>query len=228
MDANVLHTSYEGYELEDPWVEPKESMFGRTVTPEKAPDKAEYVEIEYERGDPVALDGKRLSPFELLAALNGVAGRHGIGREDIVENRFVGMKARGIYETPGGTVLVAAHRGLEQLTLDREVMHLRDSLIPRYAEMVYYGFWFSPEREMLQAAVDESQQYVSGTVRMKLYKGRASVAGRKSEDSLYVPDLATFEADTVYSQADATGFIRLNALRLKVRNKVRGRQRRGG
>ena len=223
MDANVLHTSYEGYDLEDPWVEPKEDMFGRSVAPEAAPDKAEYVEIDYERGDPVALNGDRLSPFELLSQLNEIAGRNGVGREDIVENRYVGMKSRGVYETPGGTVLVAAHRALESLTMDREVMHLRDSLIPRYAEMVYYGYWFAPEREMLQAAIDESQQVVNGTVRMKLYKGRASVAGRKSDNSLYLPDLATFEEDDVYSQADATGFIRLNSLRLKVRHWVRNR-----
>ncbi len=220
MDANVLHTSYEGYDLEDPWTEPQEDMFGRTVAPEDAPDTAEYVEIDYERGDPVALDGKRLSAFELLEALNQIAGRNGVGRDDIVENRYVGMKSRGVYETPGGTVLMGAHRALESLCLDREVMHLRDSLIPKYAEMVYYGYWFAPEREMLQAAVDESQKVVNGSVRMKLYKGRASVAGRKSDQSLYLPDLATFEEDDVYSQADATGFIRLNSLRLKIRNLV--------
>jgi len=218
MDANVLHTSYEGLDLEDPWTEPGEAMFGRSVAPEAAPDQPEYVEIEYLHGDPVAVDGEQLSPFELLARLNVIAGRNGVGREDIVENRYVGMKSRGVYETPGGTVLNAAHRGLESLVLDREVLHLRDSLIPRYAEMVYYGYWFAPEREMLQAAVDESQRVVSGTVRMKLYKGRASVAGRKSDNSLYSAELATFEDDDVYSQADATGFIRLNALRLKIRN----------
>lgn len=220
MDANVLHTSYEGYDLEDPWVEPQEDMFTRTVAPEAAPDKAQYLEIDYQAGDPVAVDGKRLSPFELLATLNEIAGAHGVGRDDIVENRYVGMKSRGVYETPGGTVLAAAHRGLESLVLDREVMHLRDSLIPRYAEMVYYGYWFAPEREMLQAAVDESQRVVSGTVRMKLYKGRASVVGRKSTRSLYQPELATFEADEVYSQADAGGFINLNSLRLKIRHLV--------
>jgi argininosuccinate synthase len=224
MDANVLHTSYEGLELEDPWVGPKEDMFRRTVAPENAPDKAEIVEIEYEKGNPVAINGERLSPFVLLAKLNEIAGRHGVGRDDIVENRYVGMKSRGVYETPGGTVLVAAHRALEQLTLDREVMHLRDGFMPRYAEMVYYGFWFSPEREMLQAAIDESQKVVSGTVKMKLYKGRASVAGRKSDLSMYLPQLATFEGGANYSQADATGFIRLNALRLKVRHMVRSKQ----
>jgi argininosuccinate synthase len=227
MDANVFHTSYEGLELEDPWVGPKEDMFRRTAAPESAPDRAEEVEIEYERGNPVALNGKRLTPFALLAQLNEIAGRHGVGRDDVVENRYVGMKSRGVYETPGGTVLVAAHRALEQLTLDREVMHIRDSLIPRYAEMVYYGYWFSPEREMLQAAVDESQQVVSGTVRMKLYKGSASVAGRKSDESMYLPSLATFEEGGTYNQADATGFIRLNSLRLKVRHLVRNRPRGG-
>jgi argininosuccinate synthase len=220
MDANVLHTSYEGYDLEDPWVEPQEDMFGRTVAPEAAPDTPEYVEIDYERGDPVAVNGERLSPFALLSKLNEIAGRHGVGRQDIVENRYVGMKSRGVYETPGGTVLVTAHRGLETLVMDREVMHLRDSLMPRYAEMVYYGYWFAPEREMLQAAVDESQKGVGGTVRMKLYKGSATLAGRKAENSLYLPDLATFEEDSVYSHEDATGFIRLNSLRLKIRNLV--------
>jgi argininosuccinate synthase len=227
MDANVLHTSYEGYDLEDPWVEPQEDMFRRSVSPEKAPDKPEYVEIDYEAGDPVAIDGKPLTPFQLLHELNAIAGRHGVGRADIVENRYVGMKSRGVYETPGGTVLLAAHRALETLTLDREVMHLRDSLIPRYAEMVYYGYWFAPEREMLQVAIDESQLRVNGTVRMKLYKGSATVAGRRSGSSMYVPDLATFEADTVYSQADATGFIRLNALRLKIRHLVEAREKKG-
>ena len=217
MDANVLHTSYEGYDLEDPWTEPSDDMYLRSVAPEQAPDTPEYVEIDYENGDPVAIDGQRLSAFELLSKLNEIAGRNGIGRDDIVENRFVGMKSRGVYETPGGTVLTIAHRALETLCLDREVMHLRDGLIPRYAEMVYYGYWFAPEREMLQAAIDESQRTVCGTVRMKLYKGRASVAGRKSDLSLYDPELATFEDDSVYAQSDATGFIRLNSLRLKVR-----------
>ncbi len=225
MDQNVLHTSYEGYDLEDPWLEPDERMFRRSISPERAPDRPEYVEIEYERGDPVALNGERMSPYWLLVALNEVAGRHGIGREDIVENRYVGMKSRGVYETPGGTVLLAAHRGLEGLCQDREVMHLRDSLVPRYAEMVYYGYWFAPEREMLQAAIDESQKTVAGTVRMKLYKGRASLAGRRSDRSLYRADLATFEESDAYSHADATGFIRLNALRLKIRNLVATRKR---
>ncbi len=220
VDRNALHTSYEGQELEDPWTEPREDMFMVSVSPENAPDKAEYVEIDYESGDPVAIDGVRMSPFELLVHLNAIAARNGVGRADIVENRYVGMKSRGVYETPGGTVLTIAHRALESLVLDREVMHLRDTLIPRYAEMVYYGYWFAPEREMLQAAVDESQKSVNGTVRMKLYKGSATVAGRKSERSLYDPNIATFEEDEVYSQADAGGFIRLNALRLKIRHMV--------
>ncbi|MFP6625848.1 MAG: argininosuccinate synthase [Deltaproteobacteria bacterium] len=220
MDSNVLHTSYEGHDLEDPWNEPRQDMFQTTVAPEDAPSQAEYVEVDYRGGNPVAIDGQQTPPFELLRHLNEVAGRNGIGRDDIVENRYVGMKSRGVYETPGGTILHIAHRALESLVLDREVMHLRDSLIPRYAEMVYYGYWFAPEREMLQAAIDESQKTVTGTVRMKLYKGRASVAGRRSEESLYVPELATFEEDEVYSQADAGGFIKLNSLRLKIRNLV--------
>ena len=224
MDRNVLHVSYEGLELEDPWEEPREDMFLTTVAPEQAPDKPEYVEIGYRGGDPVSLDGEELSPFALLARLNEIAGRNGVGRDDIVENRFVGMKARGVYETPGGTVLHAAHRALEGLVLDREVMHLRDSLMPRYAEMVYYGYWFAPEREMLQAAIDESQRVVSGTVRMKLYKGSATVAGRKSDNSLYDPALATFEEDDVYAQSDAGGFIRLSGLRLRVRKMLADRQ----
>ncbi|HIF64755.1 MAG TPA: argininosuccinate synthase [Deltaproteobacteria bacterium] len=220
MDRNVLHVSYEGHDLEDPWSEPDDAMFLTTVSPEQAPDKAEYVEIDYEQGNPVAIDGKRLSPFELLSEANTVAGRNGVGRADIVENRYVGMKSRGVYETPGGTLLTTAHRALESLVMDREVMHLRDSLIPRYAEMVYYGYWFAPEREMLQAAIDQSQAQMNGTVRMKLYKGSAQVVGRRSDYSLYDPSLATFEEDDVYSQADAGGFIRLNALRLKIRQKL--------
>jgi len=220
MDRNVLHVSYEGHDLEDPWSEPDDAMFLTTVSPEQAPDKAEYVEIDYEQGNPVAIDGKRLSPFELLSEANTVAGRNGVGRADIVENRYVGMKSRGVYETPGGTLLTTAHRALESLVMDREVMHLRDSLIPRYAEMVYYGYWFAPEREMLQAAIDQSQVQMNGTVRMKLYKGSAQVVGRRSDYSLYDPSLATFEEDDVYSQADAGGFIRLNALRLKIRQKL--------
>jgi argininosuccinate synthase len=219
-DRNLLHVSFEGGILEDPWREPYEDMFVLTVAPEKAPDKAEYVEVDFERGDPVAVNGERLSPATLLGRLNELGGRHGIGRVDLVENRYVGMKSRGVYETPGGTILHAAHRALESLTLDREVLHLRDSLIPRYAEMIYYGYWFSPERRMLQTAIDEAQRPVAGTVRLKLYKGNITIAGRKSPHSLYRPDIATFEEDTVYQQADAEGFIRLNALRLKIRARV--------
>lgn len=219
-DRNLLHISFEGGILEDPWREPYDDMFLLTVAPEKAPDRAEYVEIEYTNGDPVAVNGEHLSPAALLARLNEIGGRHGVGRVDLVENRYVGMKSRGVYETPGGTILHAAHRAVESLTLDREVLHLRDSLIPRYAEMVYYGYWFAPEREMLQTAMDEAQKRVNGVARMKLYKGSVSVAGRKSDQSLYRPDIATFEADSVYRQSDAEGFIRLNALRLKIRKAI--------
>jgi argininosuccinate synthase len=217
MDRNLLHVSYEGGILEDPWMEPYADMFLLTVAPEKAPDAPEYVEIAYESGDPVAVNGARLAPAALLARLNEIAGRHGVGRLDLVENRYVGMKSRGVYETPGGTILQAAHRAVESLTLDREVMHLRDQLVPRYAEMVYYGYWFTPERRMLQAAIDDAQRDVSGTARLKLYKGSVTVVGRKSERSLYDPQVATFEADTTYDQADAKGFIRLSALRLRIR-----------
>ncbi len=217
MDRNLLHLSYEGGILEDPWQEPFEDMFLLTVAPERAPDRPEYVEIDFEAGDPVAVNGERLSPALLLARLNELAGQNGIGRVDLVENRYVGMKSRGVYETPGGTLLHVAHGALESLTLDREVMHLRDSLIPRYAEMVYYGYWFSPEREMLQAALDVSQKTVSGTVRLKLYKGNCTVVGRKSDCSLYDPALATFEEGEGYRQADAEGFIRLHSLRLRLR-----------
>ena len=222
-DRNLLHISYEGGVLEDPWREPYEDMFVLTVAPERAPDKAAYVEIEFESGNPVAVDGERLSPAALLARLNQLAGKHGVGRVDLVENRYVGMKSRGVYETPGGTLLHVAHRAVESITLDREVLHLRDSLIPRYAEMVYYGYWFSPERRVLQTAIDEAQRLVSGTARLKLYKGNVMVAGRKSPHSLYRPDLATFEADSVYRQADAEGFIKLNALRLKIRARIEGK-----
>jgi argininosuccinate synthase len=215
-DRNLLHISYEGGVLEDPWRESTEDMYTLAVPVEKAPDRAEYVEVEYEAGNPVAVNGKQLAPAALLAEANRIAGAHGIGRVDLVENRYVGMKSRGVYETPGGTLLHEAHRAVESLTMDREAMHLRDSLVPRYAELVYYGYWFAPERLMLQAAVDESQKNVTGTARLKLYKGNCHVAGRKSPVSLYRPDLATFEADTVYDQKDAEGFIRLNALRLRV------------
>lgn len=219
-DANLLHISYEGRALEDPWVEPDEEMFTRTVDPRRAPDEPESVEIDFERGDPVAVNGERLSPAHLLARLNEIAGRHGVGRIDLVENRYVGMKSRGVYETPGGTVLLAAHRAIESITLDRGAAHLKDELMPRYAELIYNGYWFSPEREMLQALIDKSQEKVEGTVRLKLYKGSVQVTGRKSPVSLYRQEYATFEQDTVYNQRDAEGFIKLNALRLRIRGLV--------
>jgi argininosuccinate synthase len=221
MDANLLHISYEGRALEDPWQEPDEAMYLRTVAPEAAPDQPRYVEIDFAAGDPVAVDGAALSPAALLARLNELAGAHGIGRLDLVENRFVGMKSRGVYETPGGTVLLAAHRALESITLDRGAAHLKDELMPRYAELIYNGFWFSPERLMLQALIDRSQQHVGGRVRLKLYKGGVLVVGRQSPSSLYDDALATFEADTVYDQRDAEGFIKLNALRLRVLGRAR-------
>jgi len=220
MDANLLHISYEGGILEDPWFEPPADMFVWTSSPEAAPDSPEYVELEFEQGDLVAVNGERMSPASLLACLNGLGAKHGIGRRDIVENRFVGMKSRGVYETPGGTLLREAHIALESITLDREVMHIRDSLIPRYAELVYYGFWFSPERQMLQRLVDDTQVNVTGVVRLKLYKGSCMVVGRKAVNSLYRPEFATFEEDDVYRQADAEGFIRLQGLRLKIRSMV--------
>ena len=216
MDANLLHTSFEGRALEDPWVEPDESMFLRTVSPQAAPDRATTIEIDFEGGDPVAVDGEKLSAASLLQRLNEIAGANGIGRVDLVENRFVGMKSRGVYETPGGTVLLSARRAVESLTLDKGALHLKDELMPRYAEMVYNGFWFSPERAMLQAAIDESQARVNGTARLRLYKGNVTVVGRKSPDSLYDRDVVTFEEDTVYDQKDAEGFIKLNALRLRL------------
>ncbi len=215
-DRNLLHISFEGGILEDPWTAPPEDMFVLTRSPEKAPAQSASVEIEFERGNPVAVNGRRMSPGKLLAELNRLGGEHGIGRADMVENRYVGMKSRGVYETPGGTILHAAHRGVESITLDREVLHLRDSLIPRYAEMVYYGYWFSPERQILQKLIDESQETVTGTARVKLYKGNCIVTGRKSNRSLYSADFATFEEDQVYNQKDAEGFIRLNALRLRI------------
>ena len=219
VDANLLHTSFEGRALEDPWVEPDEAMFVRTVSPEAAPDEAQTVEIDFERGDPVAVDGEGLSPAALLQRLNELGGAHGIGRVDLVENRYVGMKSRGVYETPGGTILHAAHRGIESLTLDREAAHLKDEAMPRYASLVYNGYWFAPEREMLQAMVDASQERVTGTVRLKLYKGSVRVTGRRSPHSLYSEAHVTFEEDSVYDQRDAEGFIRLNALRLKLLNR---------
>jgi argininosuccinate synthase len=216
VDANLLHISAEGKVLEDPWAEPEEFVFSRTIAPEAAPDAPQYVEIAFERGDPVAIEGEQLSPAALLTRLNELGGRHGIGRLDLVENRFVGMKSRGVYETPGGTILLAAHRGIESLTLDRGASHLKDELMPRYAELIYNGFWFSPERQMLQALIDNSQENVEGVVRLKLYKGSASVVGRKSPKSLYSQAHVTFEEDAVYDQRDAEGFIKLNALRLRL------------
>ncbi|MGE5849144.1 MAG: argininosuccinate synthase [Candidatus Methylomirabilota bacterium] len=216
-DRNLFHLSFEGGILEDPWAEPPEKMYVLTVSPEVAPNRPTYVEIDIERGVPVAVDGIRMGPAALLGHLNSMGGENGIGRVDMVENRYVGMKSRGVYETPGGTILHAAHRAVESITMDREVMHLRDSLIPRVAELVYYGYWYSPEMEVLQATIEESQKNVTGTARLKLYKGNCDVVGRKSPVSLYDPDFATFEAEQVYQQADATGFIRLNALRLRIR-----------
>ena len=221
MDRNLFHLSFEGGILEDPWQEPREDMFVLTTSPEKAPSKPVYVEITYEQGNPVALNGKRLSPAKLLAQLNKLGGTHGIGRVDLVENRYVGMKSRGVYETPGGTILHRAHRAIESITLDREVMHLKDSMVTRYAELVYYGYWFSPERELMQRTIDDSQKNVTGKVRLKLYKGNCIVVGRTSPRSLYAPDYATFEEDTVYDQSLADGFIQLNALRLKINTLMR-------
>ena len=215
-DANLLHISYEGKALEDPWVEPAESMFTRSVNPADAPDQPTVVEIEFYKGDPVAVDGEKLSPAALLETLNRLGGANGVGRQDIVENRFVGMKSRGVYETPGGTVLFTARRAMESLTLDSGAMHLKDELMPRYAETVYNGFWFSPEREIMQAAIDKASENVTGMVRLKLFKGSVIVTGRKSHVSLYSEETATFEADSVYDQRDAEGFIKLNALRLRL------------
>ena len=218
MDANLLHISYEGGILEDPWAEPEEDMWRWSVSPEQAPDAPTYLEVTFEGGDPVALDGERLSPATLLARLNTLGGANGIGRADIVENRYVGMKSRGAYETPGGTILLKAHRAIESITLDREVAHLKDELMPRYASLIYNGYWWSPERKMLQAAIDASQEHVNGVVRLKLYKGSVSVVGRKSDsDSLFDATIATFEEDRgAYNQKDAEGFIKLNALRMRI------------
>ncbi len=221
VDANLLHISAEGKVLEDPWSEPEEFVYSRSVAPEKAPDQPEYVEVEFLKGDPVAVNGETLSPAALLQRLNELGGKHGVGRLDLVENRFVGMKSRGVYETPGGTLLHAAHRGIESLTLDRGAAHLKDDVMPRYAELIYNGFWFSPEREMLQALIDKSQENVEGTVRLKLYKGFARVVGRKSPKSLYSLAHVTFEEDQVYDQRDAEGFIKLNALRLRLAKALR-------
>ncbi|MCG7898133.1 MAG: argininosuccinate synthase [Candidatus Thiodiazotropha weberae] len=218
MDANLLHISYEGYDLEDPWTEPGNEMWRWSVSPEEAPDQATTIEIGFEQGDPVSIDGERLSPASLLLKLNQLGGANGIGRADIVENRYVGMKSRGCYETPGGTILLKAHRAMESLTLDREAAHMKDELMPRYAKLIYNGYWFAPEREMLQAAIDKTQSVVNGVVRVKLYKGNVSVVGRKSDtNSLFDESIATFEDDAgAYNQQDAEGFIKLNALRLRV------------
>jgi argininosuccinate synthase len=218
MDRNLLHLSFEGEELEDPWQEPNPEMFSLTADPREAPDTPEEITIGFSCGDPISIDNERLTPAELLLRLNQVAGRHGVGRVDMVENRYVGMKSRGVYETPGGTVLYSARRALESITLDREVMRLKDEWIPRYAGMVYNGYWFAPERLMLQAAIDEAAKSVSGETRVRLYKGNVVITGRRSEDSLYDDRFATFDADEVYTQADATGFIRLNSLRLRIRS----------
>ena len=215
-DENLLHISFEGGILEDPWQEPDKTMFQLTRSPEEAPDKPTYIEIDFEGGSPVAIDGEKMAPVQLFARLNELGGANGIGRLDMVENRFVGMKSRGVYETPGGTVLRIAHRDLETITMDREVMKIRDSLVPRYSELIYNGFWFAPEMRLLQKLMDETQETVNGTVRLKLYKGNCIPVGRKSEQSLYSESYATFEEDEVYNQADAAGFIRLNALRLRI------------
>jgi argininosuccinate synthase len=222
-DRNLLHISYEGGILEDPWTEPPSDMYTMIAPLEQTPDKAEYIEISFERGDPVSINGRKMTPAKLLQKLNETGGRHGIGRVDIVENRYVGIKSRGVYETPGGTLLHIARRAVQSITLDREVTHLQDSLMPKYAELVYYGYWFAPERIALQKMIDEIQKDVAGTVRLKLYKGNCLTVGRKSSHSLYNPKLATFEAESVYNQKDAEGFIKLNALRLKANRSLRGR-----
>lgn len=220
MDANLLHISYEGGILEDPAAEPEPDMWRWSVSPEEAPDKAQIIELVYKNGDPIALDGNTLSPALMLAELNRLGGIHGIGRADIVENRYVGMKSRGCYETPGGTIMLKAHRAIESLTLDREAAHLKDELMPRYAKLIYNGYWFSPERKMLQAAIDETQTHVEGSVRLKLYKGNVTVIGRNSDKSLFNPEYSTFEEDAVYDQKDAQGFIKLNALRFIIAGKA--------
>ncbi|MDD3761303.1 MAG: argininosuccinate synthase [Acidithiobacillus sp.] len=223
MDANLLHISYEGGILEDPWAEAEESMWRWTTAPEKAPDQPRYIEIQFAHGDPIAIDSEALPPAALLAHLNTIGGEHGIGRLDIVENRYVGMKSRGCYETPGGTILLRAHRAIESITLDREAAHLKDELMPRYASIIYNGYWWSPERRALQSLIDQTQRLVSGVVRLKLYKGTCTVVGRKSEQSLFDPRIATFEDDAgAYHQQDAEGFIKLNALRLRIEKRLQG------
>ena len=216
MDANILHTSYEGKFLEDPWIPPDESMFSRSVSPEVAPNDPVEIQIEFLNGDPIKIDNEKKSPTEIFQYLNDIGGKNGIGRLDLVENRFVGMKSRGVYETPGGSILLAARRAVESITLDKAAAHLKDEIMPRYAELIYNGFWFSPEREMLQAMIDKSQRNVNGVVRLKIYKGNVTILGRKSDSSLYSTEMATFEEDSVYDQKDAEGFIKLNALRLKL------------
>ncbi len=223
-DRNLMHISFEGGILEDPWVEPPEDMFVLTRSPEKAPNRPVYVEVDFVKGIPTAVDGKRMGPAKLLAHLNKLGGTHGIGRVDLVENRYVGMKSHGVYETPGGTILHAAHRAVESVTLDREVMHLRDSLMPKFAELIYYGYWYSPEMDLLKGMIEKTQENVTGTARLKLYKGNCSVVGRKSPVSLYRTDFATFEKETVFNQADATGFIKINALRLKILSMLSSRK----
>ncbi len=225
MDANLLHISYEGGILEDPWAEPEEDMWRWTVAPEKAPDKPEYIEIEFKNGDPIAINGSRMTPAQILETLNEYGKKHGIGRIDIVENRFVGMKSRGCYETPGGTILLKAHRAIESITLDKGEAHLKDEIMPKYAELIYNGFWFAPEREALQELINNTQKNVEGTVRLKLYKGNVDVVGRKSPKSLFSPEFATFEEDSVYNQKDAEGFIKLNALRFIIEGYVRGKNK---
>ena len=223
-DRNLMHISFEGGILEDPWAEPPEDMFVLTRSPEKAPNRPVYVEVDFAEGIPTAVDGRRMGPAKLLAHLNKLGGTHGIGRVDLVENRYIGMKSHGVYETPGGTILHAAHRAVESVTLDREVMHLRDSLIPKFAELIYYGYWYSPEMDLLKAMIEKTQENVTGTARLKLYKGNCAVVGRKSPVSLYRTDFATFEKETVFNQADATGFIKINALRLKIRSMLKRRK----
>ncbi|MEW5914056.1 MAG: argininosuccinate synthase [Thermodesulfobacteriota bacterium] len=224
-DRNILHISFEGGILEDPWAAPPEDMFLLSVSPQAAPDQAQEITLGFAHGDPVSMDGQKLTPAALLARLNELGGAHGIGRVDMVENRYVGMKSRGVYETPGGTILRQAHLALEGLCLDREVLRIRDNLLPHYSELIYYGYWFTPEMELLQAMMDKAQQPVTGEVRLRLYKGNVTVLGRRSPNSLYRPDIATFEADTVYNQADATGFIRLNGLRLRIRHALEQAQK---
>ncbi len=220
-DRNLLHLSFEGGVLEDPWTEPPADIYELTKSPDEAPDKPTYIEIDFEKGDPTHIDGQPMTPATLLTYLNKVGGENGIGRVDLVENRFVGMKSRGVYETPGGTILLEAHRAMESITMDRDVMHIRDSLVPKYAQIIYNGFWFTPERELMQKLIDESQVRVNGTVRLRLYKGNVMVVGRKSPDSLYNPEFATFDEDSVYNHAEAEGFIKLNALRMRIRELMR-------